>query len=66
MPCNITQYCTGVIARAGATQYPSNYDVEPARLNDELLGTLCEKRHDAVVVMDNKTLVSVHIAVIAR
>ena len=34
----------------------------------ELLGTLCEKRHDAVVVMDNKhfiTLVSVHIAVIA-
>ena len=36
--------------------------------NSELLGTLCEKRHDAVVVMDNKyfiTLVSVHIAVIA-
>ena len=36
--------------------------------NGELLGTLCEKRHNAVVVMDNKyfiTLVSVHIAVIA-
>ena len=38
------------------------------RSNGELLGTLWEKRHDAVVVMDNKyfiTLVSVHIAVIA-
>ena len=34
----------------------------------KLLGTLCEKRHDAVVVMDKKyfiTLISVHIAVIA-
>ena len=35
--------------------------------NGKLLGTLCEKRHDAVVVMDNKhfiTLVSVHIAIL--
>ena len=37
------------------------------RSNGELLGTLCEKRHDAVVVMDNKyfiTLVSVHITIL--
>ena len=36
--------------------------------NGKLLDTLCEKRHHAVVVMDNKyfiTLVSVHIAVVA-
>ena len=33
--------------------------------NGELLSTLCEKRHDAVVVMDFITLVSVHVAVIA-
>ena len=26
-----------------------------------VVATLCEKRHDAVVVMDNKYLVSVHI-----
>ena len=52
--------------------YPSNYDVlyvELVHVHDgELLGTLCDKRHDAVVVMDNKyfiTLVSVHITVIA-
>ena len=32
-------------------QYPSNHD---AHLNGELLDTLCEKRHNAVVVMDNK------------
>ena len=39
------------------------------RLNSELLGTLCEKRHDTVVVMDNKyflTVVSMHIIVTAR
>ena len=43
--------------------------LEPMRSNGELLGILCEKRHDTVVVMDNKhfiTLVSVHITVIAR
>ena len=37
------------------------------RSNCELLDTLCEKRHDTAVVMDNKyfiTLVSVHIAII--
>ena len=29
VPCNITRYCTGVIAWAGpgATRYPSNYNV---------------------------------------
>ena len=42
--------------------------VELVRLNSELLGTMCKKRHDAVVVMVNKhfiTLVSVQIVVIA-
>ena len=37
-------------------------------LNSELLGTLCEKKHDATVVMDNKyfiTLISMHIVIIA-
>ena len=63
-------YCTGL--EAIYARYPSNQGVlqlEPVHLNSELLGTLCEKRHDAVVVTDNKyfiTLISVHITVIAR
>ena len=35
-------------------RYPNNYGVlqlEQVHLNSELLGTLCDKRHDAVVVM---------------
>ena len=49
-----------------AMRCPSNKEV--VYLNGELLGILCEKRQDAVVVMNNKhfiTLVSVHITVIA-
>ena len=36
-------------------------------LNGELLGTLCEKRHDAAALMDNKHFITlgVHIAIIA-
>ena len=41
-------YCMG----PGATRYLSNHDAELLCLN-ELLSTLCEKRHDAAVVMDN-------------
>ena len=38
------------------------------RSNGRLLYTLCEKRHNAVAVMDNKyfiTLITMHIAVVA-
>ena len=54
-----------------AMQYPSNHNVvklDAVCSNSELIGILCEKRHDAVVVIDNKhfiTRVSVHILVIA-
>ena len=57
--CNITRYYM-------AMRCPSNK--EPLHSNGKLLGILCEKRQDAVVVMNNKhfiTLVSVHIMVIA-
>ena len=50
-------------------QYPCNQGVEPVRSNGELHGALCEKRQDAVVVMDNKyfiTLVSVRLVKIPR
>ena len=68
--CNITRYCTGVIAQAlrlYTRDILATKVLEPVRSNGEFLGTLCEKRHDAVVVMDNKhfiTLVSVHIALV--
>ena len=45
------QYCTGVIVQARAMWYPSNI---PVHSNGEVLSTLmslCEKRHDAIVVM---------------
>ena len=40
----------------GATWYPHNHNVfylEPMHLNDKLLGTLCERRRNAIVVMEN-------------
>ena len=42
----------------GAMRYPSNHNVELVHSNGKLLGTLCEKGHDAVVVMDNKYLLA--------
>ena len=52
--CNITQYCMG----PGVMRYPSNHNVELVHSNGKLLGTSCEKGHDAVVVMDNKYLLA--------
>ena len=41
------------------TGYPNNHNVE-LMSNSGLLGTLCEKRYNAIVVMDNKIFYSTH------